>query len=111
MIGVVKRLSIFFSVHPKRQKKLEEAIQNALPESNVVKLKDLYRTRWIECIDALDHVKKLHSSIVVCIENISTEGSCMWSADTVTDPSTLLLATTTTEFISALVILMNACST
>ena len=57
MIGVVKRLSIFFSAHPKHQKKLEEAIQNAQPESNVVKLKDLCRTRWIERIDALDRVK------------------------------------------------------
>ena len=28
MIGVVKRLLIFFFAHPKRQKKLEEAIQN-----------------------------------------------------------------------------------
>ena len=32
MIGVVKRLSIFFFAHPKHQKKLEEAIQNTQPE-------------------------------------------------------------------------------
>ena len=74
----------------------------------MVKLKDLCRTRWIEHIDALDRVKKLHSSIVVCFENISTEGSCMWSADSVTDASTLLLAITTTKFTSALVI-TNEC--
>ena len=76
MIGVV---------HPKHQKKLEEAVQNAQPESYVVKLKYLCRARWIECIDALDHVKKNHSSIVLCFENISIECSCTWSADTVTD--------------------------
>ena len=57
MIGIVKRLSLYFSAHPKRQKKLEEAIQNAQPEANVLKLKDLCRTRWIEHIDALDPVK------------------------------------------------------
>ena len=45
MIGVVKRLSIFFFAHLKHQKKLEEAIQNTQPESNVLKLKDLCRTR------------------------------------------------------------------
>ena len=86
-----------FSTHPKCHKKLGEAIQNAQPESNVVKLKFLCRARWIERIDALDCVKKIHSSIVVCFENIYTESSCTWSADTVTD---VLLC-----------LLMNVCST
>ena len=108
MIGIVKRLSLFFSAHPKCQKKLKEAIQNAQPESKVLKLKDLCRTRWIERIDALDRVKKIHYSLVVCFESISTEGSSLWSADSVPDASTLLLAITTTEFISALVI-TNEC--
>ena len=74
-----------FSAHPKCHKKLWEAIQNAQPESNVVKLKVLCRARWIEWIDALDCVKKFHSSIAVCFENIYPESSCTWSADTVTD--------------------------
>ena len=103
----MKRLSLF-SAHPKCQKKLEEAIQNAQPESNVLKLKDLCRTKWIERIDALDFVKKIHYSFVVCFESISTEVSSLWSADSVTDASTFLLAITTTEFISALVI-TNKC--
>ena len=46
MIGVDNCVSVFFFfAHPKRQKKLEEAIQNTQPESNVLKLKDLCRTR------------------------------------------------------------------
>ena len=61
---------IFFFAHPKCQKKLKEAIQNTQPESNVLKLKDLFITRWIEWIDALDHIKKLYTSIVACFENI-----------------------------------------
>ena len=104
MIGVVKQLSISFFAHPKHQKKLEEAIQNTQPESNVLMLKDLCRTRWIEWIDALDHIKQLYSSIVACFENISAGGSRMWSSDSVTDASILLLVITRTEFISALVI-------
>ena len=111
IIGIVKRLSPFLSAHPKRQKKLEEAIQNAQPESNVLKLKDLCRTRWIECINALDHVKKIHYSLVVCFESISTEGSSLWSADSVTDASTLLLAIMTTEFIMHLSLPTNVFST
>ena len=102
MIGVVKRLSIFFA-HPKQQK-LEEAIQNTQAEWNMLKLKDLCRTKWIEQIEALDRIKKLYSSIVACFENISAEDSHMWSPDSVTDASTLLLVIKRTEFISALVI-------
>ena len=104
MIGVVNRLYVFFFAHPKRQKKLEEAIHNTQPESTVQKLKDLCRTRWVERIDAFDRIKTLHSSIVACFESISAEGTRMWSSDSVTDASTLLLAITSTEFISALVI-------
>ena len=74
----------------------------------MTKLKDLCRTRWIECIDALDQVKYLHSSIVVCFESISAEDSHKWSPDSLTDASTLLLAITTTDFISTLVI-TNEC--
>ena len=106
-IAVVKRLTIFFFAHPKCRKKLEEANQNTQPESNVLKLK-LCRTRWIKRIDALDCIKKLYSAIVACFENISAEGSLMWSPDSVTDASNLLLVITRTEIISALLI-TNEC--
>ena len=104
MIGIVNRVSIFFSAHPKRQRKLEEAIDNTQPQSKVHKLKDLCRTRWIERIDALDRFTILHPSIVACFESISTEGSSCWTQDSLTDASTLLLAISTTDFLSALVI-------
>lgn len=104
MIGVINRVSVFFSAHPKRQRKLEEAIDETQPQSTVHKLKDLCRTRWIERIDAFDRFQKLHSSIVACMEGITSEGRSKWSPDSVTDASTLLLAITTTEFLSALVI-------
>ena len=100
----VNRASIFFSAHRKRQKKLEEAIENTQPESHVRKLKDLCRPRWIKRIDALDRFQVLHSSVVMCIEMISAEGTKCWSTDSVTDASTLLLAITTTDFMSSLVI-------
>ena len=108
MIGVVNRVSTFFFAHPKRQRKLEEAIQTTQPTSSVLKLKDLCRTRWIERIDALDRFKDLHASIVACFESISAEGSRNWTSDSLTDASTLLLAITTTDFLGALVI-ANKC--
>ena len=103
MIEVVNRVSLFFSAHPKRQRKLEEAIDSSQPESSTHKLKDLCRTHWVERIDALDRFQTLHSSIVACMESISIEGSSKWTSDTITDA--LLLAT---DYLSALVI-TNAC--
>ena len=108
MMGIVDRISVFFSAHPKRQRKLEEAIDTTQPESSIHKLKDLCRTRWVQRIDALDQFQTLHPSIVACMEKISTEGPTKWSRDSLTDAKTLLLAISTTDFLSALVI-TNAC--
>ena len=73
MIGVENRLSVISFAQPKHQKSWKMlAIQNTQPESNVAKLKDFYRTRWIEHIDTHDCIKKLHSSIVACFKSIST---------------------------------------
>ena len=66
MMGVVNKVWIFFSAHPKRQRKLEEAIETTQPESKIKKLKDLCRTRWVQRIDALDRFQLLHPSIVQC---------------------------------------------
>lgn len=104
MIGVVNRVSTFFNAHPKPQRKLEEAIDNTQPTSSVHKLKDLCRTRWVERIDAFERFKNHYSSIVACYETILAEGSDSWTPDSLTDASTLLLAITTTDFLSALVI-------
>ena len=108
MMVVVNKVWIFFSSHPKRQRKLEEAIETTQPESRIQKLKDLCRTRWIQRIDALDRFQVLYTSIVQCMESISAEGSSLWTQESITDSKTLLLAITTTEFLSALVI-TNGC--
>ncbi len=56
---------------------------------------------------AVERFEDLLPSIVSCFESISAEG---WSADSLTDASTFILATTTTELISALVITSNSLS-
>ena len=95
-------------LHTQNIKRNWKKLYTTQPESNLLKLKDLCRTRWIERIDALDCIKKLYSSIVACFENISAEGSRMWSPDSVIFASNLLLVITRTEFIIALVI-TNEC--
>ncbi len=99
MMGVIDRVSIFFHAHPKQ---LEDAIGSTQPESTVLKLKDLCRTR---CMDpAYRCVRQVSGSI----ENITDDGSRLWSSDSLTDARTLLLAITTTGFPSALVV-TNGC--
>ena len=107
MIGIVNRVSTFFFAYPKQKRKLKEAIETTQPESSVRKLKDLCRTRRIKRIDALQRFQQLLPSVVACMEIISSKGLRAWSSDLVTDATTLL-ALSTTEFISALVII-TAC--
>jgi hypothetical protein len=108
MMGVVGRVYQFFDAHPKRQRALEEAIMTTQPDSAVLKVKDLCRTRWVQRIDALQVFTYLHPSTVACMERICDDGARLWSNDSLTDARGLLLAITTTDFISALVI-TNSC--
>ena len=55
----------------------------------------------------MQRFQQLLPSVVACMESI-TSGLRAWSSDSVTDATTLLLALSTTEFISALVII-TAC--
>ena len=113
IIGVVNKVSMFFFAQPKRQRKLEEVINEMQPSSRVNKLKDLCRTRWIErisrCLGAIQTPTPF-SCVCALRQFRSSEGSTSWSADSLTDASTLLLAITTTEFVSALVIASKSLS-
>ena len=104
MMGVVGKVYLFFDVHPKRQRALETAISDTQPDSNVHKLKDLCRTRWVQRIDAIQVFCSLHQSIVACMESICDSNPGSWSSDALTDARSLLLAISTTDFLSALVI-------
>ena len=105
MIGVIERVYWFFSVHPKHQEASQKSIDEAQPDSNVHKLKDLCHTHWIQRPDALGLFQSLHPSTVACMEKISGGDNVQdWSTDSVSDARSLLLAVYTTDFLSALVI-------
>ena len=108
MMAVVGRVYQFFSVHPKRQGAFEKAVSECQPSSSSRKLKDMCRTRWLQRIDTADIFMRLYLSVVECLENICNDGARLWSQDSLTDARGLLLAITTTDFVSALVI-TNSC--
>ena len=107
-MGVVGKVYQFFAAHPRRQQALEKAISDTQPASSVHKLKDLCRTRWVQRIDAIEVFCSLHQSIVSCMESVCDDGPSSWTLDALTDARSLLLAISTTDFLSALVI-TNAC--
>jgi hypothetical protein len=89
MMGVVGRVYQFFDAHPKRQRALEEAIQDTQPASRVLKLKDICRTRWVQRIDSIEFFRLLHQSSVACMEKICNDGPRLWSSDSLTDARSL----------------------
>lgn len=75
------------------KRKLEEAIDNTQPKSSVQKLKDLCCTCWIERIDAID---RFRLSILQLLHVLTVFAH--------SDQSALLLAISTPDFLSSLVI-------
>ena len=103
MINIVES-SPFFASHPKRQRAYELAIAETQPSSSVQKLKDLCRTRWVQRLDSLSTFCTLYKSTVSCMETIISEGPKLWSSDSLADARSLLLAISTTDFLSLLVV-------
>ena len=89
-------------VHPKRQQKLESAIDKCLPQCKQ-KIKDFSRTRWIARLETLDTLRYLYPAAVECMEMI-LDNSASWSAESVVDAKSLLSAITSPEFLAALII-------
>ena len=67
MVIVVGKVYHFFNAHPKRQRALEEAISEIQSLSAKKKLNDMSRTRWIQCIDAVNVFQNHFPSIVECL--------------------------------------------
>ena len=82
MMGVVDRTTIFFNARPKQQKTREKAASATQPGAASNNVKDLCRTRWVQCFDALE----------VC-NAPATE----WSRDSLTDSRDRLSDINTTE--------------
>ena len=93
---------IFFCVHPKRQQKLEDAKDKCIPQCKQI-TKEFPGTRWIVCLETLDTLCSIHSAAVECMRMI-LNNSVSWSAESVADAKSLLSATTSSEFLAALII-------
>ena len=110
MMGVVKKLSDFFSNSPKRQDYLIKKIEALLPGSNHHILIDVCRTRWIARIDGMDRIAELLLPVVSTLEDISLNrdefGNQQWNYASRNDAQSLFNAVNF-SFIVTLVIVRH----
>ena len=60
---------------------LDRTIQEECPKSSNNKLTDVYCTRWVERLDALEIFNKLISAVVVAFRNIGDIRGGQWNGD------------------------------
>ena len=99
MMGIVRKLSEFFSNSPKRQDHLIKKMQELLPHNNHPVLIDVCRTRGIARIDGLDRIVELLVPVTSTLEDISLnregeQGRSNWNQTSRNDAQALLNALT-----------------
>ena len=106
MMATLKELSLFFSLSPKRQRKLEEVIEESQADAGKKKLVDLCRTRWVEKHKALETFSDLYSVVHDCLGQMC-EDSDRWDSETLTKATGFLHTIASSSFIAAFVIVRN----
>lgn len=97
----------FFNNSPKRQLALETWIEDIHHEEKRKKLKEMCRTRWVECHEAFAVFSDLFFPVVSCLEAIAISDHAHWNRDTRSDAQSLLLAMSQFSFVVALVATQN----
>ena len=105
MMGNLRELALFFSNSPKRQRKLDEVINEAAPDTKKNKLRDLCKTRWVERHEALETFTDLHPVVHDCLGQMYEDNDeWEWDGETTTKAAGLLNAVTTSTFLVAFVV-------
>lgn len=108
MMGVVRKLSEFFSNSPKRQEYLIKKIKDLLPHSNHRVLIDVCKTRWIARIDGMDRIVELLLPVISTLEDISLNrdeyGDQRWNQNSRTDAQALVNAVTFSFIVTLVVV-------
>ena len=95
-MGIVKKLSDFFSNPPKQQDYLIKKVKAQMPRSNHLVLIDVCRTRWVARIDGMDRIVELLLPVVSTLEDISFNrdafGNQQWNHNSRDDAQSLVNA-------------------
>ncbi|KAL8575955.1 hypothetical protein ACOMHN_027353 [Nucella lapillus] len=106
MMGTLKQLSLFFSLSPKRQCKLEQVIKETLPDSKKSKLVDLCRARWVEKHKALETFSNLYLTVFDTLAQMC-EDTDTWVSETLTKATGFLLTIASSSFMVSFIVMRN----
>jgi hypothetical protein len=106
MMGTLKQLSLFFSLSPKRQRKLEQVIKETLPDSKKSKLVDLCRTRWVEKHKALETFSNLYLTVFDTLAQMC-EDTDTWDSETLTKATGFLHTIASSSFMVSFIVVRN----
>ena len=101
----IKELSYFFNLSETRQLILEKNVTNLCPDSTKHKLKDVYRTRWVERIKGMDVFQELFVPLVYTLDEMSLNINKICNSDTSAKATSFLKLLTSFDFITAMVII------
>jgi len=107
MLATMTSLAAFFNFAPKRQRKLEEVIQTAFPDSHKKKVVDLCKTRWVERHTAFETFASMYQVLYDCLGQI-TEDTAGWDSETLAKAAGFLHSLSSGEFLVAFVVCRKA---
>ncbi|KAL8564207.1 hypothetical protein ACOMHN_017476 [Nucella lapillus] len=103
MLGVLKDIAMFFNFSLKRQRKLEDVIDAALPDNKKAKLVNLCKTRWVEKHAAFESFAAMYQVLYDCVGQM-TEDRKGWDTDTLTSSLGFLHSLSNGDFLVAFVV-------
>lgn len=103
MLSTMISLAAFFNFAPKRQRKLEDVIQTAFPDSQRKKMVGLCQTRWVERHTAFETFATLYKAIHDCLGQIAGDRA-EWDNETHIKAAGFLSAISSGEFLVAFVV-------
>ena len=92
MMQTADAIARFFKYSPKRHLALEKWIEDVVAGEKRKKVKEMCRTRWVECHDAFEVFYDLFLPIVCCFDSIAGSSGGEWNRDTRSDAQSFLLA-------------------
>ena len=87
---------------------LVTTLKDVNPYAKQLKLLDVCKTRWVECIDSLRIFESVFEGIVITLEKTRDDIDGTWSSDAIIDAVGLFVALSSFQFVISLVVAQKA---
>ena len=103
-MGTMHGICNFFKFSPKRESLLLAKIEELCPESSHTKLKDICKTRWVQCLDSMEVLLELLDADIEVLHNIKMNETGTWDAESSMKANGLYHAILTFDFLFTLTV-------